>query len=941
MNFLELMVVKRTLLFLILYFLPFLFSAQDNLSGWEAILASDLTINQKQNKLDTIITQHQNQGNDTLLERITHKYAIWKYKIRKLGDAIKTAQYSLELKKKLYPTDITLLQHGLKNLAFFYFKNKAYTKSIALYEELLTINPNNHHAPDAYSGLGRCYSKIGDYYKAAMHFDLARSLFLEKKAYKSLITNSINAASIDIKLETLESYSKGIKNLKFADSLAQLTNSRASTRYNIKILLGTLHNQEKNLNPKRALHYYQQALDIARKLEDSTRIAKTFEIIGNLYNTLDPDLGMQYHQKAIQYSHTNDTVQLAISFSNIGYCLEQKGLYEDAITNYHKAIGLFTGKSLPELSKIEWEDPTLHTSYVLIILRDLANTYLKQFKTTGNKTSLHQSLQTFLMADRLIDIIRIESKEFQSKLYWRKQSAEVYGNAVEACFLAQDIEHAFYFMEKNKALLLTEDLINHKLRQSLKLPKDITDKETIVRKKIYLLETKKAATTDPKELDALSIEVLHQKRYLYQLQDSIHNAFDTYVQVDIRSPIPNIQSVQKSLDENTIVFEYNISEHETYGFTTDKEYTPLLEGSRYGRKTFHKAYVLCITKNDLHFIEVQQANQLKKDVIVLMHKVATPFKTQKDILSYQNIGYRVFDQLFPKEHLKNSLKDKKLIIIPDHYLNYLPFEALVTSSNSDKKMRYLIEDSEISYGYSHAFLKNSSSPGSETKHISFLGFAPGNFEKYDLAPLENKQEVSDILHYFPGEIVADTDATKERFLSIQKNHPIIHLATHADAVDAISPWIAFSDSKLQLEELYLTKNKSELVVLSGCNTLQGRQETGEGVMSLARGFFYSGTKSVVSSLWNADDRSTRYIMQQFYKNLKDKQSKSEALREAKLDYLNNHNLSEGSPHFWATFVLLGDPSALQTSSRLSKYWWLLLLSILLVVVIAYRTHQKN
>ena len=71
-----------------------------------------------------------------------------------------------------------------------------------------------------------------------------------------------------------------------------------------------------------------------------------------------------------------------------------------------------------------------------------------------------------------------------------------------------------------------------------------------------------------------------------------------------------------------------------------------------------------------------------------------------------------------------------------------------------------------------------------------------------------------------------------------------------------------------LDEISLAENNAPLVVLSACNTTTGEIQTGEGVMSLARGFFYGGTQSTVSSLWQIDDRATNIIIEVFYKNLK-------------------------------------------------------------------------
>ena len=91
-------------------------------------------------------------------------------------------------------------------------------------------------------------------------------------------------------------------------------------------------------------------------------------------------------------------------------------------------------------------------------------------------------------------------------------------------------------------------------------------------------------------------------------------------------------------------------------------------------------------------------------------------------------------------------------------------------------------------------------------------------------------------------------------------------------------------------------------------------------MSLARGFFYSGAQSVVATLWNIDDQSTTEIMTQFYKNLREGSSKSRALHLAKLSYLENHSLSEISPHYWASFVLLGENDTISSKRSYNSFF---------------------
>ncbi|WP_299223158.1 CHAT domain-containing tetratricopeptide repeat protein [uncultured Aquimarina sp.] len=940
------MSLRSYYLFLV-FFTFYFFSYSQITANWEDILTSDLTTEQKHIKIDSLVRFYTKQGKDSLLERITHKYAIWHYKNTSLDLAIRVAEQSLELKKKITPTNPLLIQHGLKNLGFFSYKQGNYSKSISYNEEIISINSKNDYAADAYSKLGRCYTNTYDYHNAVVHFELANSLFWDDKDYRSIVANAINSGKLYIKIGTVNSLKKGIENALIADSLSLQIKSRATTRYNLKIILGTLYNQDDNLNTKKASFYYDQALSIAKDLKDSILIAKTYELKGNLYNTVDQDLAIQYHQKAIRNFTKNDSVSLAISISNIGFCMVEQEKFKEGFEHYQKAISYFTGQKLNNQeasSQTGILSETLDSSHLLTTLEDLADAYLKHYRSTDDQSSLDKSINTFLLADEMIDLIRIESQEFQSKLYWRKHSSTLYGRAIEACFLAEDIDNAFYFMEKNKALILTEDISNNRLKQSILLPENIVNREIELKKSIYLLNKIKNNGSNKKELDVITIRTLDLKRNLKTLQDSIKDIFSDYSKFNTQSsPITSLKSIQKKLDHQTVLIEYNISSHVDFkSIDNDNNYTPIYEGSDYGKKEYSKGYLVYITNNESHFVQLPNIDDLKTTIDLFIKKAAIPFGTEKDIVSYSEIGYKVFKYLFPDKKIQEIISGKKLIIIPDNYLNYIPFEALVTSNDLDKTPKYLIEDSEISYGYSNFFLKNSSHIASSEGEVSFLGFAPGNFDKYNLTPIENnKNEVNNINSLFSGEALINDNATKENFLAKLENQNIIHLATHADALDSISPWIAFSDNKLDLEELYLTKNHADLVVLSGCNTLLGKQETGEGVMSLARGFFHSGAKSVVSSLWNVDDRSTSYIMNEFYKNLKNQQTKSQALREAKLKYIRNSSLSESSPHFWATFVLLGDTSPIQSYSNASVYWLILLFPMLFAFIIIYRKLKKK
>src|SRR5690606_29622246 len=99
---------------------------------------------------------------------------------------------------------------------------------------------------------------------------------------------------------------------------------------------------------------------------------------------------------------------------------------------------------------------------------------------------------------------------------------------------------------------------------------------------------------------------------------------------------------------------------------------------------------------------------------------------------------------------------------------------------------------------------------------------------------------------------------------------------------------------------------ADLVVLSACQTSLGTLQKGEGVMSLARGFSYAGVGSLISSLWSVNEQSTADMFMNFYKHVATAQTKAQALRHAKLEWLgSNVENARKSPFYWAGFVFYG------------------------------------
>jgi CHAT domain-containing protein len=123
----------------------------------------------------------------------------------------------------------------------------------------------------------------------------------------------------------------------------------------------------------------------------------------------------------------------------------------------------------------------------------------------------------------------------------------------------------------------------------------------------------------------------------------------------------------------------------------------------------------------------------------------------------------------------------------------------------------------------------------------------------------------------------------------------------------------------------------------------GSLEKGEGTISLARAFIYSGSASVISSLWNVREKSNRDIILNYYKEIKAGHKKDQALRDAKINYLQSiklENQEKAHPFYWAPLVCIGDASPL-TKINKSKPIIYLILSLILFVIVFRLFFYKN
>ena len=102
-----------------------------------------------------------------------------------------------------------------------------------------------------------------------------------------------------------------------------------------------------------------------------------------------------------------------------------------------------------------------------------------------------------------------------------------------------------------------------------------------------------------------------------------------------------------------------------------------------------------------------------------------------------------------------------------------------------------------------------------------------------------------------------------------------------------------------MDDIYNCNLKSNLAVLTACESGKPGYQDGEGMISLAHAFNYAGSQSILMGLWKIDEQASVLLMDLFYKNLLKGLPKDEALRLAKLKYLEHADRRMLAPQYWA------------------------------------------
>ena len=717
----------------------------------------------------------------------------------------------------------------------------------------------------------------------------------------------------------------------------------------------------------KALDFYSQALVPFRKINDNYGIATTLSNIGvNYADKKEFSKALEIHREVLGI-RVDDTVGRAITLNNIGGCYANLGDKTKALEFYTQAVALHRklGQKRGMATAIrnlgtfyrdngETAKAVEHFTESRQISRSI-NDLLGEASSLGHWAKLERDRGNLLEAHKLIgeaiattESVRITLKSQAARASFLAGTRKYYELDIDVLMRLHKQQPnegfaaaAFQVSEKGRARSLLELLreASAEIRQGVDA--SLIDRERELRKAIAesaerqtrLMSgkpTEEQASAAAREVDGLTMEY-------EQLQMHIRQKSPRYAALVQPVPLDMAEIQKQVLDPDTLLLEYALGDEKGYAWavTPDSVRSFELPARAIVEKAARRFYELATERGRTVPGETLVQRKQRLDAAEAEYPLAAA-ELSKILLA----------------PVAGELKQKRLVIVGEGVLQYVPFAALPSPASDNSPLIVHHEIVSLPSASVLAVLRNDTAnrkPASKTVAVLAdpvfsandprLTLGKSQLAHADDAALTDAQRsaaesgVGDLtrLHFSRQEAeeisrlagdkrnlkaldfaASRTMATNEKL----SDYRIVHFATHGlinnHHPDLSGIVLSLVDEQgrpqngfLRLYDIYNLKLNADLVVLSACQTALGKDIKGEGLVGLTRGFMYAGAPRVVASYWRIDDRATSDIMKRFYSAMfKDGLRPAAALRAAQVSMLQDKRWQ--SPHYWAAFTVQGE-----------------------------------
>src|SRR2546426_2178332 len=491
-----------------------------------------------------------------------------------------------------------------------------------------------------------------------------------------------------------------------------------------------------------------------------------------------------------------------------------------------------------------------------------------------------QAYESYCRARSALETLRGNLHGEELKIAFFQNKLEVYENLVDLCLRRSNgIEEAFGYIEQAKSRSLMDLLL-----QPVHVPSEADAGQSELVRSIRNLREElnwyynliEREQLRPEERSQERIPKLEQQARAREtdLMRAVQEATVAEVnRAGLQAPSNvSLEQIRAALPADTVVVEYF--------------------------RIQDRAIACILSRDDLHIQPVTLRSRVQKLLQLLQFQLSKFRLDPQYVSTFQESMLQS-----TRAHLKNLYQEliapvrdllnaKHVVFVPHGLLHYVPFHALHDGES------YLVDRFSVSYAPSASIYALCQQKQANTSGKSLILGIP------DAQAPSIADEVEALRTILPdAELFMGSAATEDILRTHGPGSRIVHIATHGyfRQDNPMFSSIRLGAAYLSLYDLYHLKLPAELVVLSGCATGLNIVRPGDEVVGLVRGLLQAGAQSLVLSLWDVHDRSTKELMIAFYTRLQQGLSKPLALQAAMIE------LRERCPHpyYWAPFTLIG------------------------------------
>ena len=680
----------------------------------------------------------------------------------------------------------------------------------------------------------------------------------------------------------------------------------------------------------RAIEFHNEALKLNQALKDRRVEAYVLQELGSIYSSLNrKGEARNFYRRALALSHiTSDRRGEAISLDSLGTIAASLRQKDEALSYLRKALSL--SQAAGDRAR---ESATLfHLAHVNLDADQLPEA--RRFIEAA--IEIVESLRTKVVSPDY------RADYFASKRDYYELLLEVLTRLNNKSRQADFAAETFRISERARARTLLDSIKETQLNLREGVDAELLNQERKLGEELDAMaeripQLKAAGKND--EATALGDELRKLTTDYDEVRARIKAKSPRYASLT-QPEVATVSDVQRQLlDADTMVLEYLLSDERSYLWAITRNDADVFELP--GRRAIEQAarvFYELLTKNQP--VSGETFDQQQARIVAAQAQLPAAAAALSNVV----LGPVV-----------DKLGKRRLLIIADGALQYVPFQALVIPAKAGGELQPLLFGHEVINEPSASVLalmvrntaqrrvapysvmvyadpvfeardsrvkaRPAAEPADQNKQLQQafrdIGFADGSPIPSLPGSREEAQAIISMAPWRSGYQALNFAANRASVSNTDlSQYRVIHFATHG-FVDYQHPELSGlvlsmvdekgnpQDGFLRMHDIYNLKLPVDLVVLSACNTGLGKEVKGEGLIGLTRGFMYAGARGVVASLWKVDDDATAELMKQFYAGMFQKGlTPAAALRDAQLA-LRSHKRWE-SPYYWAAFVIQGE-----------------------------------